>query len=256
MAVRASISQIKTFKACRKAWEFQYVEKLIPVEKAEFLETGKTYHAFLEELEKNPDCNTDDWGFSKEAAMAKAYKKHIADKFHVTNAEMWIEKQIGPHTLVGIVDALSDDGYIVEHKTTSSDVSEGGAYEYDLLWNEQVLAYMSLTDRRKVHYTVCRKPTIRIKKGETDEEFHNRILDWYDDDTESKIRTFVVERTDEEVRQFDDDFVAICDEMSNCKYAYRNTCHCNIWGRRCEYSSICLNYDPNQQYVEFTKKNQ
>ena len=34
---------------------------------------------------------------------------------------------------------------------------------------------------------------------------------------------------------------------------YRNTCHCNSWGRRCEYSSICLHYDPNLEYIDYVK---
>lgn len=256
--MKVSISQIKLFKSCRKAWYFRYCEKLVPVEKAEALETGKKYHEFLEELEKDPDCNTDDWGYSKEAAMAKAYKKHIAGKFHVISAEKWLEKKLGQHKLVGIVDGLSDDGFIVEHKTTSADIMQSGEYEYNLLWDEQILAYMSLTGSRKVHYTVCKKPTIRLKKDETEEEFHNRILAWYDENTEEKLRVFTVERTDAEVEQFEKDFKAICHEMKltakNEKKIYRNTCNCSVWGRRCEYSSICLCYDPEQQYIEFKKK--
>ena len=50
--MKASVSQIKTFKACRKAWYFKWHEHLIPVETAESLETGKSYHAYLEALEK------------------------------------------------------------------------------------------------------------------------------------------------------------------------------------------------------------
>ena len=260
--MRASISQISSFKACRRKWYLRYNELLVPVNQPESLETGKAYHAFLEELEDDPDCDTESWGFSKEAAMAKAYKKHIFNKFKVIHAEYWLEKKIGEHLLVGKVDGLSDDGHIVEHKTTSSDISEGGSYEYDLLWNEQVLAYMSLTGLRKVYYTVCRKPKIRIKKNETEEEFHNRILEWYDEDTDQKIRVFVVERTDAEVKQFEEEFVNICDTMDSVKYnlsnnplnVYRNTCHCNMWGQRCEYSSICLHYYPEQEYVEFMRK--
>ena len=44
---------------------------------------------------------------------------------------------------------------------------------------------MLLTGMRKVWYTVCRKPTIRQKKNETDEEFFGRMVAWYDEDTET-----------------------------------------------------------------------
>ena len=35
---------------------------------------------------------------------------------------------------------------------------------------------------------------------------------------------------------------------------YRNCSHCFRWGRRCEYASICLNFDPEQEYIEFTRR--
>ena len=253
--MRASVSQIKLFKACRRAWYLKYREKLQPVQTADALETGRSYHERLAALENGEPLECD---FSKAAAMAEAYAKYIMPGFHVTAAEKELEKKIGSHTLHGFVDGLSDDGYIVEHKTTSQDISEGGEYEYNLLWDEQVLAYMSLTGFRKVHYTVVKKPTIRLKKDESEEEFYRRMVEWYDDDTEHKIRVFTVERTDAEVKQFENSFETICDEMVAAieeeKKIYCNTCHCNLWGRRCEYSGICLNYDPNQQYIEYYKE--
>ena len=254
--MKASISQIKKFKACRRAWQLKYQEHLIPVTPAEALEVGKSYHQYIEALENgvtlvgNPEYAGD---YSKAYAMARAYENYIFPKFHVVAAEKELEKQIGDHILHGFVDGLSDDGYIVEHKTTSQDIAEGGEYEYNLLWDEQVLAYMSLSGLRKVHYTVCKKPTIRLKKDETDEEFFYRMLEWYDTDTDNKIRVFTVERTDDEVAQFEDDFMMICDEMVHSGYHYRNTCNCNSFGRRCEYASVCLHYDPGQQYIDFVK---
>lgn len=251
--MRASISRVKLFKACRRAYYLKYVEGLEPVEKAEALQTGSNYHELIEGL-YHTGClppATLDW--SKELAMATAYQKYIYPKFNVDAVEEWLEKPIGKHILVGRVDGIADDGCIVEHKTTSADISEGGEYEYNLLWDEQLLAYFYLTGTTKAYYTVIRKPTIRQKKDESDEEFFNRMVAWYDEDTDSKIRCFEVERTQEEVEQFAKNFEAVCDEMEHAENLYRNTCHCNAWGRRCEYSSVCLNYDPNVEYIEFTK---
>lgn len=248
--MRASISQIKMFKACRRAWDFRYREGLYPVQEADALETGHSYHAYLEAMENGESIDVD---YSKACAMAKAYEKYIMPQIDVVVAEVEYEKQIGAHILHGFVDGIALDGSIVEHKTTSRDIAEGGEYEYNLLWDEQVLAYMSLTGQRKVYYTVCKKPTIRIKKDESEEEFYNRMLAWYDEDTNNKIRLFVVERTDAEVRQFEQDFERICAQMQEAEI-YRNTCHCMQYGRRCEYASICLNYDPSQEYINFIKK--
>lgn len=248
--MKASISQIKTFKACRRAWHLRYREGLIPAHPSDALEAGKSYHSFIEDLENGiePICD-----YSKAHAMCMAYAKYIYPNIHVVQAEQEMEKQIGQHILHGIVDGISSDGCVVEHKTTSRDISAFGDYEYGLLWDEQILAYMSLTGCRCVHYTVCKKPTIRQKKDETIEEYYQRMVDWYDEDTESKIRTFDITRTDEEVAEFERDFEQICDEMQNCKYAYKNTCNCMMYGTRCPYASVCINYNPEQEYVDFIR---
>lgn len=247
--MRFSISRIKAFKSCRRLYELKYIEHLEPAEKPEALEIGSNYHKLLEELNKTGTM-TGDW--NKETAMATAYQKYIYPKFHVVETEKWIEKELGDDDkLIGVVDGMTDDGYIVEHKTTGSDITE--QYEYNLLWDEQILAYMYLTGKRKVYYTICRKPTIRQKQNEDEEEFFYRMLDWYDTDTDSKIRLLEIERTDEEVAQFESDLMMMVNEMKHSEHFYRNTCHCNMWGRRCEYSSVCLHYDPTQEYVEFVK---
>lgn len=253
--MRLSISKIKTFKSCRRLYELKYVEDLHPVQKAEALEIGSNYHSLIEGLNNVgalPPAE-DDW--SKELAMAKAYEKYIYPRFKVKAAEQTYELDLGDgDTLIGIVDGIADDGHIVEHKTTGSEITE--QYEYNLLWDEQIPAYMLLTGSRKVWYTVCRKPTIRQKQNESDEEFYQRMCEWYDTDTDSKIRLLEIYRTDEEVEQFKQELECMRYDMRAAeagKDFYKNTCHCNMYGRRCEYSSICLHYDPEQQYLEFER---
>ena len=217
------------------------MEMLEPIQKTEALETGSNYHKLLEMLNTTGEIES---GYTKEIAMATAYKKYIYPKFKVSEAEKWLEYDLGyGDKFVGIADGIANDGHIVEHKTTSQEITE--QYEYNLLWDEQILAYMLLTGMRKVWYTVCRKPTIRQKRNETDEEFFERMVAWYDEDTDSKIRLLEIERTDEEVEQF---------RQVQDKNFYKNTCHCNMYGRRCEYSSICLNYQPNAEYIDFYRK--
>lgn len=249
--MRLSVSRIKAFKSCRRLYELKYIENLQPAQKPEALEVGSNYHKLLEELNTNHHM-WDYIEYSKEMAMAQAYYKYIYPKFNVSEAEKWLEYDLGNgDKLVGIVDGIADDGHIVEHKTCGSDITE--QYEYNLLWDEQILAYMLMTGKRKVWYTVCRKPTIRQKQSESDEEFYHRMIEWYADDTDSKIRLLEIERTDDEVEDFRDELMLMADDIRHTGHFYRNTCHCNMYGRRCEYSSICLHYDPKQEYVEFVK---
>ena len=268
--MRLSISKIKAFKSCRRMYELKYVEGLEPVQKSDALTLGSNYHELLEFLNKNGTLDGVEEDNSRELAMACAYQKYIYPKFHVVEAEKWLTYDLGADDeLVGIADGIADDGHIVEYKTFGTNDSME-QYEYNLLWDEQILAYMLMTGNRKVWYVVCRKPTIRQSKNETDEEFFNRMVEWFDTDTENKIKLMEIERTDEEVEQFRKNVISMAVEMHVAenqkkhmdKYSvvtdpyYRNTCHCNVWGKRCEYSSICLHYDPNQEYIEFVKGEQ
>lgn len=253
--MRISISNLKLFKACRKAWRFKYVEGLVPVQKAEALETGSTYHGKIEDIYKFGYCDVSD--NSKESAMALAYEKYIYPNFKVNAVEDWFEYPLeNGNVLVGRVDGIAEDGYLVEHKTTSLDITD--QYEYDLQWDEQVLAYMLANNTRKMWYTVIKKPTIRQKKNETEEEFFDRMCKWYDEETESKIRFFEVTRTDEEIENFRKELETITDIVETAehddRFIYRNPLYCNCWGRRCEYSSICLNYKPDEEYIEFERR--
>lgn len=250
MPEKLSISRIKLFKACRRAYELKYIWHLVPVETAETLKTGKAYHEKIQELYETGEVEND---LTKEAAMAMAYKKYIYPGFICKKVEEWKTYDLlTGNTLVGRVDGIAEDGRLVEHKTTGSEITE--EYEYNLQWDEQMLAYMLMTGAREIYYTVCRKPTIRKKSSESDEDFFQRMVDWYDTDTDSKIRLLLLSRTDEEVEKFRIELEQISAEMNSTNIYYKNTNHCKCWGRRCEYASICYDYDPHQDYVEFVKE--
>ena len=86
-----------------------------------------------------------------------------------------------------------------------------------------------MTGTRKVCYTVCRKPTIRQKRNESDEEFFNRMVEWYDEDTDKKITLFELSRTDEEIDEFMEQLKKTADDMENPRCLYRNTLYCRAW---------------------------
>ena len=248
--MQLSISRIKLFKACRRAYQLKYVEGLRPVETADALQTGLNYHEMLEQLYTDGKFEND---LSKEAAMVTAYQKYIYPQFKMNTVETWVEYPLPfGNTLIGRVDGMAEDGKLVEHKTTGQSIRE--VYEYNLQWDEQILAYMLCTGAREMYYTVCRKPTIRQKKNESDEEFYQRMVEWYDEDTDDKIKLIEVSRTDEEVLEFAHDLYKMVTSMKFCKNFYKNTSYCTHWGRRCEYASVCLHYDPEQEYIEFVKE--
>ena len=252
--MKLSVSKVKAFKACRRMYELRYVENLHPVRVAESLEIGKNYHKLIEDLNNGEGLPDDD--FSKERAMAEAYRKYIFPLIHVTEAEKYLEYDLDDGDILrGYADAISDDGHVVEYKTTGlSSIEE---YEYNLQWDEQTLAYMLMTGHRKVWYVICRKPTIRQKQTESDEEFYNRMVAWYDDEPDSKIRILELTATDAEISDYLLELNAIKGTMKEAEIDhnfYKNTCHCMQYGRRCEYAPVCKFYDPNSEYIDFYKE--
>lgn len=251
--MKVSISRIKLFKACRRAYWLKYIQGLEPVQRADALEAGLTYHEKLEELYKSGSFDASD--LNKESAMVTAYQKYIYPRFGVRSVEEWFEFPLGnDDKLIGRLDGLTDDGCIVEHKTTGAPIGED--YEYGLQWDEQILAYMLATGARQMWYTICRKPTLRQKKDESAEDFFQRMIDWYAEDTDSKIRLLYIIRTDEEVEDFRQSLLEIVWQMKAFaaeRSFYRNPSYCTTWGRRCDYASVCLAYDPEADYIEFTR---
>lgn len=262
--MKISATKVKCYKACKRLYYLKYVEGLECVTPIQALEDGKSYHALIEEMYNTGDFTAT--GNPKIDAMATAYFKYIYPKFKVRKAEELFEYALGAnHALVGRFDGIAEDGCIVEHKSTSNDVDE--EYIYNLQWDEQILDYMLASGKNEMYYTVCKKPTIRQKQGETDENFLARCIAWYDEDTEHKIRVIKVTRTEKEIYQQKRDLIRLATEMeveeeherdlstiTGVSVFYRNPSHCTCYGRRCEYASVCLDYDPAKEYIEFKKK--
>lgn len=247
-----SATKIKDFKACRRLYYFKYVEGLTPLVDTIALKDGRTYHEKVEEI-----YNTGTFTPSgdKTDAMAMAYKKYIYPKFKVDKVEEWFNYPLNDkHTLIGRFDGITEDGLIVEHKTTIRDIDE--EYLYDLQWNEQILCYMLAKNVNTIYYTVCKKPTIRQKQNETDEEFVHRCCEWYDVDTDEKITIIKFTRLNSEIQDFKKHLIELADEMEECEKSnklYCNPSNCYSYGVRCKYSSICLNYNKNIDYVDFIR---
>lgn len=261
--MKLSASKIKCYKSCKRAYFFKYIEELVPVQDAEPLVAGKTYHSMIENLYKTGGVEVDVENNPKISAMAKAYEKYIYPKFSVVETEKEFEFNFSEDiSLVGRFDGIAEDGCVVEHKTTSADVDD--EYVYNLQWDEQILTYMLVSGRNEMYYTVCKKPTIRQKQNETAEEYYERCCAWYAEDTDKKIRVIKVTRNEKEVKAYKTALKYIAKDMQKDEKSkkpkeytfYRNCSNCTAYGRKCEYASICLDYDPKLEYVEFKKKEQ
>ena len=256
--MKLSASLVKTYKMCRRKYELKYLEELEPIAKSQALQEGSDYHETLERFYKGKSsfgyfdgCNPKVEAMSM-AYYLYAYRNH-EELQGIEYAEKWFEYPLTKkHSLVGRNDAVTIDGIPVEHKTTSMDVDD--EYVYALQWEEQILSYMLANSINEMYYTVVKKPTIRQKQNETDWEFYDRCVDWYGVDTDKKVKVIKVTRSFVEIEEHRKNLIVMANEIEGCKHFYRNPSACTCYNRRCEYSQICLNYNPQLEYVEYEKK--
>ena len=249
--MRMSNSGIQCFKSCRRKYELKYVEEIVPIQSAEVLERGRSYHEKVEMLLRGEVFEFDD---PKTDAMALAFRNYIMPQIgEVEAVEEWFHKDLPDgNTIVGRIDGKLKNGTLIEHKTTSGELDE--AYIAGLQNDEQILTYMWAYGVNNITYTVCKTPTIRQKKDESEDDFRMRCLEWYDTDTSLKVGFIDVYRSPEEIAEFDNDIQKMSREITNCQYYYRVPSHCMKWNRPCEYMAICRNYDPKMEYAGFERR--
>lgn len=241
-SITITASMLRSYKRCPRRFELEYVQNLKPVQTADALAIGSSYHNHVEKILR---------GESREASvdlpgiMADAFARFLPyQEWRVVETEKEFRLRLAYGCwMVGKIDAVCADGTPVEHKTTSESLDE--KYVEKLAWDDQVSFYLlALSHMRgemttRVVYTACQKPTIRQKQSETAEEFLERVRGWYD---ETRVRTFTVVRTREELEEKAGEIRDIAREIRQRKRWYRNPSDCAIMG--CPYRSICLDYDP------------
>lgn len=254
MIYEVTTSQINDFKDCRKRYWFGYRELLKPKKENEALAIGSSYHSKVEEiLTTGSFTESNDYTDS----MAKAFIKHILPQLsEIVSVEKEFRYRLSRGIyLKGKIDAITVDG-LVEHKTTGNYIDEKYMYKVDFM-NDQVSNYLIASgETRPITYTVITKPTIKLKKNETLEEYLKRCEEWYDVDTERKIRVFKVHRTQEELNEQRENLIAMVKEIKRAdkeKLFYRNDRACSILG--CQFASICNHYNGHPEtLVDFAKK--
>lgn len=249
--IKLTASMIRAYKSCPKLFQFQYIDMLKPVARSEALEVGSSYHDHVERILKREERPR---SVDLPGIMADAFDRFIPWKdWNIAD----VEKEFQIHEsyglwMVGKIDAICADGTPIEHKTTRDAIDE--KYVNKLAWDDQVSYYLlALSKKRnspvtRTIYTACQKPTIRLKQNETEEQYLERMREWYD---ETKVRTFTVVRTAKELEDKEREVRDIAREIRNRRHWYRNPSHCSIVG--CAFSSICLDYDP-EMLMGFERK--
>ena len=248
--ITLTASMIRAYKACPRLYELQYIHMLRPEVKSEALETGSSYHAYVADIlnGKTPEYS----GIA--GIMASAFSRFMPfQDWGISVTEQEFNVKLSPYFLLrGKLDAVCNDGCIVEHKTTRNPLDD--FYLERLALDDQVSVYLAaqtLTTGKlcnRVHYTAVQKPTIRQKQNESEAQFLARVADWY---TPDKVKSFTVVRTASQIEETIDELKILAKEIRNRKLWFRNPSNCSIVD--CAYRSICLDCDP-ETMTGFVKK--
>ena len=284
-------SMFRAFQTCRMKFNYRYSRELVPIEEPAVLVFGSAVHRGLEAWLKGGDkaqvlsvvasyegLPVDDR--CKAVELVNAYMDHWGQEaFEIVDVEhSFIQPLINPKTeypstswqLSGRVDGLVRlDGelYILEHKTTSSINDE---FVERIFIDAQIAIYAIAIGRELGErvvgaiYNMIEKPGIRMRMGESEEEFAARRAALI---AKSKTGTSTAKRqiaeTEEEfcarlreaitaqnfrreVVRFDDTVLndqrrEIWDAAADMRNPriYKNTGSCTKYGRPCEYLSLC-----------------
>lgn len=285
-------SSLRSFQTCRCAYDYRFNRSIVPSESALPLYFGTAVHAALEQWFKT--CSRDaaqtaimEQGlpveeYLKASELFAAYANHWSDEpFDVVSVEQeFCLPLINPSTgrksrifeLRGKVDGVVRDKstgrlFILEHKTSSAISAE---YIDRIMLDQQIATYAAAMGRVLNEpvcgaiYDILEKPSIRMKKGETDAEFEARRAELLaksktgkttakkkDAETASEFRerlraSITPESFRREVVEFDTgklrdsmaELWAIATDMKKAVY-YKNTFSCAQFGRACPYLSLC-----------------
>ncbi len=134
----------------------------------------------------------------------------------------------------------------MEHKTTSASINED--FEDKLKLDDQIAIYMIGLGANELIYTLCQKPTIKLRQNETEEDYLKRCSEWYD---ESKTAIFKIRKTTAELEDKKQELISIAKEIRTQKNWHKNPFNCKVLS--CLYDSICLGYSP-ENMTGFVKK--
>lgn len=242
-------SEAKLLLACPRKWKHEYLLRRVPREKGEALSRGTAVHVWLAlwwagqtsiALPEDPIAR----------ACCIAYGAYYGGPPTRVSGTWNVEQRwtavVGGVACEGTVDAASAPELteIVEHKTTSQDISPGSLYWRQVVTTDpQVSMYRAAFPRAKILYDVIRKPALRkLREGkpneETEAEFVARCVEAMAKEPERYFQRAYVVRLESEDEAFARDVVSI-DRLRHGSEFPRNPASCFAFGGRCGHYSVC-----------------
>jgi hypothetical protein len=253
-----SHSELACFRRCQREWAFRYSERVEPLVPAEALLKGRRVHEALRHW-----WNRDHSSPPKllelpvlERAMLRGYSAFWqAPPAELTNiqVEQPIAVELDGVTVVGECDATAVDKnnwkpVVIEHKTTSSDISPGGSYFRQVVHvAPQPSIYLLAFPGATVLWDVLRKPALRQLEAnsrrtepESESDFEARLVSAMAEDPQKYFQRATVVRMEEEALETVRDIQLQASEMQRApRMPHRNPDACWSFGRPCDFFAVC-----------------
>jgi PD-(D/E)XK nuclease superfamily len=267
MSLRAGVdvvsnSEISTYLRCAREHYFSYgLKREARLSKAEALTKGLAVHKALGQHHRGERVEYELLAPELRALM-RGYLAYWGDPDRVfgcqgTDIKFQIELDHGRILVVGefdgagiLAESQCADRAILEHKTSSEDISIGSPYWQKVALTDRQLSIYLIASKQlgwgqtKVLYDVLRKPTLRRNKAkESEEEFEERVLeDIIADPAKYYQRNTIVRLEDEHEAHVKDiegtvRLMQVSREMG--PNVPRNVDSCFKWGRPCQFYAVC-----------------
>lgn len=253
---------------CPRKRKLKYIEKRIPIKTSPAQAWGIGLHRGLEQWLRLEQMDDQDL---REAEMVQAATAEVArldslNPFEEASLEVMLRGyhyrwQAAPMRTIlvehhfkldfceGTMDALVEipgDGiYVMEHKSTSTDISPGGNYFQRLSIDHQISIYFQAAKEMKypikgIIYDVVAKPRLRpsSKSNEQPLNFMKRCAAAVGEKPEEYYVRQKIYRTQQQLDEAMEDVRDVIALMET-GLSPRNTRSCFNWNRPCEYFDVC-----------------
>lgn len=272
---------LSTYRLCPRKYRNRYVLRLAHVRQATALRFGTAFHLGLELHSQQTDltdllqivtasydtcprwADAVDWAVERETLrqlLIGHFWRYSEDNLGFACSEQVFELPLvnmitgrasRQFVLSGKIDAIVtlNDGRqaLLEYKTAGEDIGPEREYWPRLRCDGQISLYvlaarMTGNDVATVLYDVTRKPTIRLRKDETPEQYSQRLCEDISARPDYYYQRREVPRLEDELREFQR-------ELWQQACALRESMRHNRWYRNvskmtcgfCEFSELCFN---------------
>lgn len=276
-------SELACYQRCPREHQHAYVARRVPLLRPEALTRGTSVHRWLNQWWSTDGyvhaANMPEDPIARACCLGYAAYYERPHLEHVKVEAPW-QVRLGSVECAGTVDAigfepyagdpvrgfypgtggvaLSGDEIIVEHKTTSSDISPGSAYWREVsLTNTQASMYAAAFPGAKLLWDAIRKPAIRkLRAGksneETDDELCARALALITENPDKYYQRQYIVRLEHEHASFIND-IELVDAQRRVLQQPRNAKACWSFGRRCGYFQVCWESETLDNDALFTQ---